>query len=222
VTLLFKELPEALGFPIVKTESFTDEQISELVTGLTEAIAELRNAYPALMYRIRAGLQDAFSLKGDFDEFRKILATRSAKIADHIYDLDFKAFVLRLGDSALSSTQWIESVATLVAKKSPERWRHTDESIFFENLESLVPRFLRVESVHFNNATVAGDELSRRVRLTVTQSDGSEVQEVLSWKPEDDELLENLKTSLRSLIGEHGKIALAAAAGLLWQQDGQN
>lgn len=222
VTLLFKELPEALGFPIVKTENFTDDQISELVTGLTEAIAELRNAYPALMYRIRAGLQDAFSLKGDFDEFRKILATRSAKIADHIYDLDFKAFVLRLGDSALSSTQWIESVATLVAKKSPERWRHTDESIFFENLESLVPRFLRVESVHFNNATVAGDELSRRVRLTVTQSDGSEVQEVLSWKPEDDELLENLKTSLRSLIGEHGKIALAAAAGLLWQQDGQN
>jgi hypothetical protein len=218
VTLLFKELPEALGLPIVKTENFADDQIFDLVTGLTEAISELRNAYPSLLFRIRDGLQDAFSLNGDFDEFRRSLATRSASIADHIYDLDFKAFVLRLGDSALTNTQWVESVATLVAKKSPERWRHIDESIFFENLEALVPRFLRVESIHFNGATIAGADSSRRVRLTVTRPDGSEVQEVLSWNPEDDDRLESIKSSLRSLIGEHGNIALAAAAGLLWKQ----
>lgn len=218
VTLLFKELPEALGLPIVKTENFSDDQIYDLVTGLTEAIAELRNAYPSLLLRIRGGLQDAFSLNGDFDEFRRSLATRSASIADHIYDLDFKAFVLRLGDLALTNTQWVESVATLVAKKSPERWRHIDESIFFESLEALVPRFLRVESIHFNGATIAGADSSRCVRLTVTRPDGSEVQEVLSWNPEDDDRLESIKTSLRSLIGEHGNIALAAAAGLLWKQ----
>lgn len=220
VTLLFKELPKALGFQAVKAENFAEDQISGLVTGLTESIAELRNAYPALLFRIRDGLQDAFDVNGDFDEFRRSLAARSASIAGHIYDLDFKAFVLRLGDLALSNTQWIESVATLVAKKSPERWRHTDESIFFENLGALVPRFLRVESIHFNGTNVTGADSSRRVRLTVTRPDGSEVQEVLSWDTEDEDRLESIKTSLRSLIGEHGNIAFAAAAGLLWQQLG--
>lgn len=218
VTLLFKELPEALGFQTVETENFTADQISELVAGLTEAIAELRNAYPSLLTRICRGLQDAFSLKGDLTEFRKSLATRSIAIAGHIYDLDFKAFVLRLGDTVLSDTQWIESVATLVAKKSPERWRQTDEAIFFENLEAFVPRFLRVESIYFNGDAVAGDQVRRCIRLTVTSPDGSEAQEVLNWSPEDDDRLESVKSALRSLISEHGKIAFAAAAGLLWQQ----
>jgi hypothetical protein len=218
VTLLFKELPEAMGFPIVNRENFDDDQISDLVAGLTETIAELRNAYPALLCRIRSGLQDAFSAKGDFNEFRNSLAFRSATIADHIYDLDFKAFVLRLGDSVLSDTQWIESVATLVAKKSPERWRHTDEAIFFENLTAFVPRFLRVESIHFNGAAIAGDQLRRCILLTVTRPDGSEAQEVFNWSPEEDNQLESIEKSLKSIIHKHGKIALAAAAGLLWQQ----
>ncbi|QSV45483.1 hypothetical protein [Geobacter benzoatilyticus] len=217
-TLLFKELPEALGFPMVNTECFSDDQISDLVEGVTEAIAELRNAYPALLCRIRNGLQDAFNSRGDFDEFRSSLAIRSAAIADHIYDLDFKAFVLRLGDSALPDTQWIESVATLVAKKSPERWRNTDEAVFFENLEAFVPRYLRVESIYFDGDVAGGGQSRRCVRLTVTRPDGSEAQEVLNWRPEDDHRLESVKTALRLLIGEHGQIALAAAAGLLWQQ----
>lgn len=218
-TLLFKELPEALGFPVIDTVSFPDDQISDLVKGLSESIAELRNAYPALLCRIRNGLQDAFNSTGDFDDFRHAIANRSGAIADHIYDLDFKAFVLRLADSALSNTQWIESVANLVAKKSPERWRGTDEAIFFENLEALVPRFLRVESIHFNGAVVADRAHSMRcVRLTVTRPDGSEAQEVLNWGPEDDSRFETVKAALDSLVAEHGQIALAAAAGLLWQQ----
>lgn len=217
-TLLFKELPEALGFPIVKSENFAEDQIHDLTEGLIEAIAELRNAYPALICRIRGGLQNAFNHNEKFDEFRQSLASRSATIADHIYDLDFKAFVLRLGDSVLSDTQWVESVATLVAKKSPERWRSTDEAIFFENLEALVPRFLRLESIHFSGTSIAGDQIKRCVKLTVTRPDGSEAQEVLNWTQEDDQRLESIEAALRSMIDKHGKIALAAAAGLLWQQ----
>ena len=217
-TLLFKELPEALGFPIVNSDNFTERQISDLVDGLTEAIAELRNAYSDLICRIRSGIQDAFSNKGNLDEFRKELSTRSGRIVSHIHDLDFKAFVLRLGDSALSTTQWLESVATLVGKKSPERWRHIDESFFFENLEALVPRFLRVESVHFSGSPLAADHFNRRVRLTVTRPDGSEVQDIFNWREEDDQRLERVEAALRSIVDEHGNIALAAAACLLWQQ----
>lgn len=217
VTLLFKELPEALGFPIVKTENFTDDQIADFVDGLTKSIAELRNAYPNLLNRIHDGLLNAFVFKGDFDGFRKSLAIRSATISAHIYDLDFKAFVLRLGDPVLSDTQWVESVATLVGKKSPERWSHSDEANFFENLASFVPRFLRVESIHFNGTVLAKDQLKRCVQLTVTRPDGSEIQEILNWSPEDDSRVESMATNLKSLVGEHGKIVLAAAVSMLLQ-----
>jgi len=126
-TLLFKELPEALGLPAVKTETFSDDQVADLVTGLTGAMAELRAAYPDLLTRVRGGLQDAFGLNGNREEFRRLISNRSAAIADRIFALDFKAFVLRLGDTALADRQWVESIATLVAKKAPERWRDTDE-----------------------------------------------------------------------------------------------
>lgn len=217
ITLLFRELPEALGLPAVKMETFTEGQINDLVVGLTESIAELRNAYPALLCRIRGGIQDAFEQKGEFCKFREHLAARSTAIGSHIYDLDFKAFVLRLGDSVLSDTNWIESVATLVAKKAPERWRNTDEAIFFENLTVLVRRFLRVESMGFNGPTMEGDMFKRCMRLTVTRPDGSEAEEVLRWSQEDDLKLEGAEKALKTLFNDYGKIALAAAAGLLWK-----
>lgn len=218
ITLLFRELPEALSFPVVKAETFTEDQIANLVEGLSEAISELRNAYPALLCRIRAGLQDAFGfLKGDFHGFRKQLTARSIAIGSHIHDLDFKAFVLRLGDDVLSDTQWIESVATLVAKKAPERWRNIDETIFFENLAALVPRFLRVESMGFNGTVLEGDMLKRCMRLTVTRPDGSQAEETLHWSPEDDLRFEGAEKALKTLLNDYGKITLAAAAGLFWQ-----
>lgn len=218
ITLLFKELPEALGLSAVTADAYTEKQVKELVSSLTEVIAELRNAYPSLLSRIRSGLQDAFGLQGDFGEFRASLAARSAAIADHIYDLDFKSFVLRLGDTALHDTQWIESVATLVAKRAPERWKNTDEATFFENLSALVPRFSRVESLRFNNISGEGDSLKRCIRLTVTRPDGTEAEDTLHWKPEDDQNLKRAEAALQRLVNDYGNLALAAAAGLLYQQ----
>ncbi|GKT08381.1 hypothetical protein DSTSK_16860 [Desulforhabdus sp. TSK] len=222
VTLLFRELPEALGLPAVRTEAFGSDHVTALVRGLTESITELREAYPCLLSRIRKGLQDAFGLKGNFDEFRKAITTRSAAMGNRIVDMDLKTFVLRLRDTALPNTQWIESVATLVARKAPERWRDIDEVFFFERLASLVPRFKRVESIGFNGDAEDAERFQRCIRLTVTRPDGSEVEEVLHWSHEEDRSLRSVEKALSKLIQDHGKIALAAAARLFWQQQAGN
>jgi hypothetical protein len=222
VTLLFKDLPEALGLPVVKTETFGGNQITDFVTRLTETIAELRDAYRVLLIRIRGGLQDAFGIGGGAEEFRNLIAKRSASIAYSIVDLDLKAFVLRLGDTTLTDTQWIESIATLVAKKAPERWRDRDEEVFFEHLAGFVPRFKRVESIGFNGAVVDVEKFNRCLRLTVTRPDGSEADEVLYWGPEDDHRFQRAEQALHKVIRDHGKIALAAAARLFWQQQAVN
>jgi hypothetical protein len=222
MTLLFRDLPEALGLPAVKTETCEKQQLTDLVTGLTAAVAELRDAYPALLTRIRGGLQGAFGWNGNFDEFRKLIARRSVVIGNHIVDLDLKAFVLRLRDTVLTDTQWIESVATLVSKKVPERWCDIDETFFFERLAALIARFKRLESLRFDGDTVDAWRLSHCLRLTVTRPDGSEADEVFHWGPEDDHRFQFVEQALNELILDHGKIALVAAARLFLQQQAIN
>lgn len=218
VTLLFRDLPRALGLPPVKRETFGNEQTIELVKTLKEVIAELQGAYSALLARIREGLQEAFGLEGNLEEFRELIIRRSAAIGDRIVDQDLKTFVLRLKDSALANKQWIESVATLVAKRAPERWRDKDEVFFFERLAALVPRFKRVESIGFNGSAADFEKFERCLRLTVTRPDGSEANEVLHWSPEEDHSLHLIEAALNKIIQDHGKIALAAAARLFWHQ----
>lgn len=222
VTLLFRDLPEALGLPAVTMENFGSEQIADFVKGLTEVIAELRDAYPALLSRIRQGLQDAFGLKGNFEDSRRLITRRLVAVGDRIVDMDLKAFVFRLRDTALADIEWIESVATLVAKKAPERWRDIDEVFFFERLAALVPRFKRVESIGFNGNALDAEKFRRCLRLTVTRPDGYEADEVLHWSPEDDHRLHLVEEALSKLIHDHGKIALAAAALLFWSQQTAN
>ncbi len=222
VTLLFKELPKALGLHEVKTKAFGMEQVNGLVNGLAESIAELRDAYLCLLSRIRMGLQDAFGLKGDIDEFRKAITLRSTAVSGRIVDMELKTFLLRLRDTALPNTEWIESVATLVTKKAPERWKDVDEVFFFERLATLVPRFKRVESIGFNGKSMDAEKLRRCLRLTVTSPDGSEVDEVLHWSSADDSSLHSVEKALTKLIQDHGNLTLAAVARLFWQQQGIN
>lgn len=222
VTLLFKELPQALGLPVVKTKTFGGDHVTEFVTRLTEAVAELREAYPRLLIRIRTAMLDAFGIGESWEEFRCLIAARSAAVTFRIVDLDLKVFMLRLGDTVLTDTQWIESVATLIAKRAPKRWCDRDEEVFLIHLTEFVQRFKRAESIGFNGNVVDNERLKRCLRLTVTRPDGSEADEVLCWGPEDDHRFQHAEQALQKLIRDHGKIALAAAARLFWRQQAVN
>jgi hypothetical protein len=123
-----------------------------------------------------------------------------------------------MGDQSLADKEWIESIATLVSRKSPERWRDSDEVVFFENLSFLVPRFLRVEATGFNGAALDPEKSKRCIRFTVTRPDGSEADEVLYWTPEDDQRIQEVEKALNLIICDHGNIALAAAAQLFFQK----
>lgn len=220
--LLFKDLPKALGFPTINSGSFDLTQIAPLVSGLSKVVTELQEAYPALLTRIRGGLLEAFGLKGSWEESRELMARRSVSIADRILDLEFKSFVLRLADKTLADREWVESIATLVSKKPPERWRDSDEVVYFENLSFLVPRFLRVEATGFNGAILDPEKSKRCVRFTVTRPDGSEADEVLHWTPDDDLRIQEVGKALDLLVSDHGNIALAAAAQLFLQKQAVN
>ncbi len=219
-TLLFKELPYALDLPVVSDDNFSHEQPAVFVEQLIETLTELRNAYPALLIRIRLALQDAFNAKGNEDEFRSLMAVRSASFAGFVTDMRVKAFVLRLGDTSLSDTQWIESVATFLAKKAPERWHDEEEDIFFEQLAAFGSRFKHLESFAFG---AAADNQKRNscIRLTVTRPDGSEANEVLHWTPEEEDQLCLAEEALNELIKRHGKFALAAVARLFCERQDQ-
>jgi hypothetical protein len=85
--------------------------------------------------------------------------------------------------------------------------------IFQEKLSAIAQKFLRVESVNFTRAgriRVA----TNAVRIAVTKKDGSELQEVVYHNKCEEEVVKGMTDSLRSLIGQNRRLALAALGEL--------
>ena len=216
-TLLFKELPTALGLPAVTTDGFEHEQVADLVRELTEKTAELRNAYPTLLKRIGDAILASFDWEGSIVGFRKLISERAMAVKDQIVDLELKAFANRIGDLTLQDTKWVESVAALAGQKAAERWGESDETRFFEQLAGHSARFRRVESMVFggSNGRYNG---GRCVRFTVTRPTGEEVEEVVYWGESEERGLSKASEAIQEVINEYGPITMAAAAEILFAQ----
>lgn len=223
-TLLFHDLPLALGF-----EAFLSEHSKATVAdarrfseALNSSILELRESYPRLISRLGESILSSFHFQGSVSEFREQITRRIAAVQSALTERDLKVFAVRVGDSALATREWIESVATYVSNKGPERWRDSDEDEFHQRMVAYAGRFGRSEAAGFNGKAIDPDKLGRAVRFTLTRPTGEEVDEVIHWNSKDDEAVEKAKNRLKLLMGELGYPGLAAAAQFVWESLRQN
>jgi hypothetical protein len=63
--------------------------------------------------------------------------------------MKFKAFCLRLMDTALSESDWLESIGSHLSLKPPSKWHDAEEDLFNSELAHLAGLFKRVESLVF-------------------------------------------------------------------------
>lgn len=215
--LLFEQLPRACGFePFETNEQETDTpRVRHFVDALKGALDELRAAYPHLVERIKDSLENAFNTSGSTEQLRKVLGQRAAQVSVAVRDRWGKAFCLRLADEYLSEEDWLESIGSLVVEKPPSKWEDDDEEAFRENLEQYVQKFLRIESTVF--ATKEHPTAGQAIRIGLTRSDGSEVQQVLYVSDEEKEELERLETRITSALGELSRLEIAAVSRVIWK-----
>jgi len=216
--MVFTDLPRACGVdPISVGEEPSEADVECFLQRMKSAVRELRDAYSSLLARLASAVGVALEIgEDDPAAIRSVAARRAARVMAAVKEPELKAFLLRLADTALDDTGWIESLASTVARKPAERWADVDEGEFAHRLPQLAKRFRRVEAASYDgtalHAAEAGDEA---YRLVVTASDGREVEEVLRLGPGDSAELAAIEGRLRTLLAMHGRLGTLAAARVL-------
>ena len=140
--LLFKELPEALGFPVFDAETATDAKtVSDFFNTLQDALSDLEQAYELLLNSIEQLLVEAFNLTPKKEELRTELADRAEPLFAVTIEMQLKGFLIQVCSGGHDFTSWIEAIATYLAKKPPASWVDLDKAQFESNLSQLARKF---------------------------------------------------------------------------------
>ncbi len=213
VKLVFTTLPEACGLPPIGGDGLKTPD--ELAARLRTALHEIRTAYPKLIERLRNAICAAFDVEAKTSAARRTIADRAAQLAAAVTEPALKAFALRLADTALDDRAWVESVANLLARKSPERWLDNDETEFHHQLEIAAGRFKRTEMTFIGTTMKLN---GHACRIAITKSDGSEVGDLVDWNGMDESRIAPVETEIQQILSKHGRHGLAAAMRAIWTE----
>lgn len=213
VKLVFTTLPEACGLPPIGEDGL--KKPDELAARLRIALHEIRTAYPKLIERLRIAICAAFDVEAKTPAARRNIADRAAQLAAAVTEPALKAFALRLADAALDDRAWVESVANLLARKSPERWLDNDETEFHHQLEIAAGRFKRTEMTFIGTTRKLN---GHACRIAITKSDGSEVGDLVDWNGMDESRIAPVETEIQQILFKHGRHGLAAAMRAIWTE----
>jgi hypothetical protein len=211
--LVFTTLPEACGLPPIGEGGL--KAPDELAARLRTALHEIRTAFPKLIERLRKAICAAFDIEAETPTARRNIAERAAQLASAVTEPAIKAFALRLADMALDDRAWVESVANLLARKSPERWMDNDETEFHHQLGIAAARFKRTEMTLSDTTRKLN---GHAFRIAITKSDGNEVSDLLDWSGMDESLIGPVETEIQQILSKHGRHGLAAAMRAIWTE----
>lgn len=208
-TLLFRQLPTACGLQEFESEhESTDLEVTRFVEILKQALAELKAAYPNLLSRMEAAVVTAVDRPGSFGEVREALSAIAGKLLVAVVDPGLKAFCLRLADTSLSESAWVESLGSLLCAKPPSKWVDADLVVFQEEIKRLAGQFQRVEAMAFD---AIKDEGRSAIRVAVTQQDGVEIDHVLYVGRNEEAQAAAIETLIDGILQKTSRVGLVAA-----------
>ena len=212
--LLFTELPKACGFEPIPPDATASKSVQAFVKTLRAALDDLRTAFPELQERLRKALRSAFDLPGTFQQFRSSLAGRAQQIVLGVKEPKLRAFCLRLMDDNLPESDWLESLGSYLALKPPSKWHDAEEDTFDSELAQCTSRFHRVESIVFAGGKSPANAVG--IRLSVTQANGVEHEQVVHFTADEESELRGLQAQFEVLLTKDKRLGLAAASRAIW------
>ncbi|MEH0021518.1 MAG: hypothetical protein V6Z89_17825 [Desulfobacter sp.] len=216
VKLLFWELPEALGLDSFGLKSqISEEKIQNFVHELKRSLDELKMAFPELRDRLKRRIIEAFDISNKRAlKYRSHLSDRAEKVAFTVTERSLEAFSLRLFDDLLPEKDWIESVASFLVSKPPDRWTDFDEGTFKQKLIEKTKQFKRIEQIAFDNDS----DLKKNIgmRLALTKSNGMEKESVFFISVEEENDMKDLQRNFSELL-KSNKNGLVAAYNAIWE-----
>lgn len=217
--LLFKELPIACGFKPIGAET-TIEVLEDFSKELKSIFSELRIAYHSLLSEFRLMLKNTFNEneKVAFSELRERLRGRFGPLQTYTIDTHgLKAFLGRLDDPFGDDGHWLNSLATFVARKPPEKWLDEDINIAEYRLVEFSKRLRDLERlrIHYEDSTSASHNTQIEVVMLRTVRQGGNDHDAIisldeSKKKAISEKFELIQRMLSDLPSEDLRLALLA------------
>ena len=179
--LLFKQLPEALGFPSFSAETATDSKtVSDFFTTLQDALSELELAYEMLLNSVEQLLVEAFNLTPKKEELRAELAARAEPLFAVTIEMQLKGFLIQVCSGGHDFMSWIEAIATYLAKKPPASWLDLDQAQFESNLSQLARKFRHFEAVSYEKLAHTESSAGEAIRVGITRPNHPEQEQVVT------------------------------------------
>ena len=179
--LLFKELPETLGFSPFSAETATNAKtISDFFTTLQEALSDLEQAYELLLNSIEQLLVEAFNLTPKKEELRTELANRAEPLFAVTIEMHLKGFLIQVCSGGHDFTSWIEAIATYLVKKPPASWVDLDKAQFESNLSQLARKFRHFEAVSYDKQKHTESPAGEPIRVGITRPNHPEQEQVVT------------------------------------------
>lgn len=214
--LLFEQLPKAIGLEPVPVGFDSYPHVEQYCTTVTAAVKEIAMAYDRMLDERIAHLLNLAA-----ERTRLAVAGQANALADEVLDPTIRAFALSLGADVFEHDRdWIQNIATVVAKKAPAEWVDIDRDRFDRELPEYIAAFHRLVALHADQRATENIGFSA-LRVTVTRSDGAESARLISV--DDDQrtiatdAVHNLILDLREVLGSES-VARHAIYAVLSEQ----
>ena len=199
--LLFKQLPDALGFPAFDAEIATDAKtVSDFFTALQDALSELEQAYELLLNSIEQLLVEAFNLTPNKEELRTELAARAEPLLEVTIETDLKGFLINVHSAGHNFTSWLEAIATLLTKKTPMSWIDSDKAEFEIQLSLLARKFRHFEAVTYENRKHTESSAGEPIRVGITRPNHPEQEQVVTLPSTAEEQANNIEREIEQVF----------------------
>ena len=176
--LLFQDLPFACGFEPISPNTNT-ATLEDFSKELKLVFAELRVAYHKLLGDFRSMLTLAFNEneKISLPKLREQLRGRYGPLQTYTIDTHgLKAFLGRLADPFGDDGHWLNSLATFIARKPPEKWLDEDINMADYRLVEFSKRLRDLERLrlHYADKATSSNEPIEVVMLRTVRQGGNE------------------------------------------------
>ena len=199
--LLFKQLPEVLGFPSFGAETAADAKtVSDFFNTLQDALSDLEQAYDALLNSIEQLLVEAFNLTPKQEELRAELAARAEPLLEVTIETDLKGFLINVHSAGHNFTSWLEAIATLLTKKTPMSWIDSDKAEFEIQLSLLARKFRHFEAVSYEKRKHPESSAGEPIRVGITRPNHPEQEQVVTLPPTAEEQANKIESEIEQVF----------------------
>ncbi len=203
-TLLFVQLPQALGFdafgPYEEMDSTT---VGKFFNTLRRALSELNRAYDDLLTSLAQLIASAFSLKGSTETIQVELNRRAEPLLELTIETKLKGFLIRVCDGELDFKNWLEAIGTYIVQKPPASWNDSDTTQFEMNFSELARKFHHFEVVSFERHMQSdgfADSAGEVMRVGITTLTAKEQERVISLPPTAEEQAKYIQREIEEVF----------------------